>query len=276
MSGASGPSSSPAGDARADPNLDRAPASAGGSAGSAPRSAGGVDPTWNDPTQVLTELAQLDAELKSRRPLTSIGAPTGPPASERPSEALPVEGGPPTPHLEERIELASASLVQIGAGLRAIDNQWAAIRAEAGRLEQQMDGAAEELEHLRERGGAAPAGPAPQVLLASPTEVLAARVAARRAPVAAPYVEFTADRYRRTVNAVKKRRRSMAVWTIGLAAVISGALLTFTYLAHEAAPPLWLAVLPLVWLIPVPFFFVSFLSTQRIIAQDALELSEGS
>jgi hypothetical protein len=276
MSGASTPSSSPAGDARANPDPVPASASADASAGSPPVPAGGVDPAWSDPTKVLTELAQLDSELKSRRPLTGTGAPAGPSTSDLPSEPPAADGGPPTPHLEERIELASASLVQIGAGLRAIDNQWAAIRAEAGRLEQQMDGAAQELEHLRERGGAAPAGPAPQVLLASPTEVLAARVAARRAPVEAPYVEFTADRYRRTVSAVKKRRRSMAVWTIGLAAAISGALLTFTYLAHEAAPPLWIAVLPLVWLIPVPFFFVSFLSTQRIIAQDALELAEGS
>ncbi len=235
-----------------------------------------IDPAWNDPTKVLTELAQLDAELKPRRGPTAATPSVSEPATAAPATATTGDGGPLTPHLEERIELASASLVQIGAGLRAIDNQWAAIRAEADRLEQQMDGAAEELEFLRERGGSAPATPAPQVLLASPSEVLAARVAARHATVEAPYAQFTADKYRRTVSAVKQRRRPMALWTIALAAAISGALLTFTYLAHEAAPPLWLALLPLVWLIPVPFFLVSFLATQRIIAQDALELSGGT
>ena len=232
-----------------------------------------LDPAWSDPTKVLTELAQLDAELKSRRGQTAPSPPAPEPGSEASPEAPAGANGPLTPHLEQRIELASASLVQIGAGLRAIDDQWAAIRAEANRLEQQMDGAAEELEFLRERGGAAPAAPAPQVLLASPTEVLAARVAARRAPVEAPYSEFTADRYRRTIRAVEQRRGPVAAWTIGLAAAISGALLTFTFLAHESAPTLWLAILPLVWLIPVPFFFVSFLSTQRIVRQNALQLS---
>lgn len=243
--------------------------------GSEPSVEGPLDPAWTDPAKVLTELAQLDADLKSRKSTSvpSVAA-SGAPAAVY-SEDSPPAPSPDqlTPHLEERIELASASLVQLGAGLRAMDDQWRTLRAEADRLEAQMDGAAQELEFLREKGGASPATPAPQALLSSPSEALAARSAAHRPHVDAPYGEFTADRYTRTVRAVKSRRRSMAAWTVGCAVIISGALLTFTYLAHEAAPVLWIALLPLVWLIPVPFFLVSFRATQRIIAQDALDLA---
>lgn len=244
--------------------------------GSEPSVEGPLDPAWTDPAKVLTELAQLDADLRSRKssPVATAPAPGPQPPvySEDPAPAAP-SPDQLTPHLEERIELASASLVQLGAGLRAMDDQWRTLRAEADRLEAQMDGAAQELEFLREKGGASPAAPGPQALLSSPSEALAARSAAHRPHVDAPYGEFTAERYTRTVRAVKSRRRSMAAWTIGCAVIISGALLTFTYLAHEAAPVLWIALLPLVWLIPVPFFLVSFRATQRIIAQDALDLA---
>jgi hypothetical protein len=178
-----------------------------------------------------------------------------------------------SPYLEEHLGLASASLVELGAGLRAMDDRWRELRTAAVRLEQQMEGAAQEVEFLRQHAGEVPMGTIPRGPLVSASETLAARAASHGLPVDAPFGEFTAERYGRTVAAVKKRRRSLAGWTIGLAGLISGALLTFTYLAHEATPTLWLAVLPLVWLVPVPFFIVSFVATQRIVAQNALDLA---
>jgi hypothetical protein len=256
-----------------DPTSSRSPPDASG----ATATEEAIDPTWNDPVKVLDELARVDAELRPRRPRSGASVPRPEPvaAAVYSEDPTPAETEL-SPHLEERLELASASLVQMGAGLRAIDDQWRELRAAADRLEEQMEGAAKEMEFLRERAGTMPAGAAARGPLSSAAEALAARSAAHQLPVDAPYGQFTADRYRRTVDAVKDRRRSMAAWTIGLAVAISGALLTFTYLAHEGTPPLWLALLPLVWLIPVPFFLVSFLATQRLVSQNALDLAGGS
>jgi hypothetical protein len=236
---------------------------------------------WSDTARVLAEIDRVDAELKPRRP----GRAEVPPAVEPSPRDTAASGAYSfsedpapldtkySPYLEEHLGMASASLVELGAGLRAMDTRWQELRAAAVRLEHQMEGAAQEVEFLRQQAGTVPMGTIPRGPLVSASETLAARAASHALAVDAPFGEFTAERYRRTVGAVGKRRRSLAGWTIGLAVVISGALLTFTYLAHEATPPIWLAILPLVWLIPVPFFVVSFLATQRIVAQNALDLA---
>jgi hypothetical protein len=239
------------------------------------------DPGWRDTARVLAEIDRVHAELKPRRP----GVPASPPPTEAVAASVPTsssadysEAWAPldakySPYLEEHLGLASASLVELGAGLRAMDDRWQELRAATVRLEQQMEGAAQEVEFLRQQAGANPVGTFARGPLVSASETLAARAASHSLPVDAPYGDFTAARYGRTVGSVQRRRRSLAGWTIGLAVLISGALLTFTYLAHEATPPLWLALLPLVWLVPVPFFIVSFVATQRIVAQNSLDLA---
>jgi hypothetical protein len=242
------------------------------------------DPGWNDTARVLAEIDRVDADLRPRRstPATHAPAPAAVPESTRAGTAADYSEEPTpldakySPYLEEHLGLASASLVELGAGLREMDERWRELREATVRLEQQMEGAAQEVEFLRQQAGANPVGTFARGPLVSASETLAARAASHSLPVDAPYGEFTAARYGRTVTAVQQRRRSLAGWTIGLAALISGALLTFTYLAREATPPIWLAVLPLVWLIPVPFFVVSFLATQRIVAQNALDLAGSS
>ncbi len=235
---------------------------------------------WNDPERVLRELDRMDADLKPRRGDPSPAAPA--PARSSAASAAPYsEDAVPvdaefSPYLEERLGLASASLVHLGAGLRAIDGQWRDLQVAADRLGQEMEEAAQEIEYLRARAEGASTGVAARGPLISASETLAARAASRETPVDAPYSQFTADRYRKTIGSVRMRRRAIAAWTIGLAVVISGALLTFTVLAREATPPLWLAVLPVVWLIPVPFFVVSFRATQRIVAQNSLDLAGGT
>jgi hypothetical protein len=231
-----------------------------------------ADPRWTDTASVLAEIERVDAELKRRPAAVSADGPAGAEPGSEGSEPKPGDAEY-SPYLEEHLGLASVSLVELGAGLRAMSDRWQELQTAAQKLEQQMEGAAQEVEFLREQAGGPTDGSATRGPLLSASEALAARAASREVP-AAPYEAFTAEKYGRTVAAVQKRRRPLAYWTVGFAALISGALLTFTYLAREATPPLWLAVLPLVWLIPVPFFIVSFLATQRIVAQNALDLKE--
>jgi hypothetical protein len=282
---AADPTTAPKSDPSQGPDPEaRIPSSSGvGSGGTEPNV---PDHGWSDTDRILAELDRVDAELKPRRPGVSgsaaapATAPHTEPATTTASTDYSEEPAPLdakySPYLEEHLGLATASLVELGAGLRAMDDRWRELREAAIRLEQQMEGAAQEVEFLRQHAGAVPMGTIPRGPLVSASETLAARAASHGLAVDAPFGEFTAERYGRTVASVRQRRRSMAGWTIGLAALISGALLTFTYLAHEAAPPIWLAVLPLVWLIPVPFFVVSFLATQRLVAQNALDLAGSS
>jgi hypothetical protein len=249
----------------------RAPATA-----AAPVESPTSEPT--DTATALAELDQLDADLKRRHPRPSADpapppkAPPAAPAGE-PGEVLGKPESDYSPYLEEHLGLASASLVEIGQGLHAIDQQWRELRTVTERLERQMEGAAQEVEFLRQRAGEESVGTVARGPLISASETLAARSAALGGATPAPYERYTAERYRKTVSAVKLRRRPLAVWTLGLAALISGTLLTFTYLAHTGTPPLWLALLPLIWLIPAPFFVVSFVATQRIVAQNSLDLA---
>ncbi len=90
------------------------------------------------------------------------------------------------------------------------------------------------------------------------------------------FCQFTATRYDRTVRQLKARRRRIFGWTVGLAAGISIALEVLNVLAREPMPPWWLALLPLVWLIPVPFFVLAFWGTQRTLRANHLETGVSS
>ncbi len=95
-------------------------------------------------------------------------------------------------------------------------------------------------------------------------------------PQSGRFAAFTVEKYNRTIGNLKERRVSLAGWTVALAAVISGVLVTLSLLAHEPAPPIWFAALPAVWMVCVPFFVVSFLSTQRVLRRNHLVLPEAS
>jgi hypothetical protein len=91
-----------------------------------------------------------------------------------------------------------------------------------------------------------------------------------------PYLEFTSPRYNRAVGQLRNRRRRLIGWTVGLAVAISVALEVLNMFAREPLPPWWLAVLPAIWLIPLPFFFLSFRGTHRILKTTPLEIRADS
>src|SRR5208282_5270410 len=93
-------------------------------------------------------------------------------------------------------------------------------------------------------------------------------------PVSGSYEDFTVERYNRTVSKLHDRRLALGWGTVAAAVGISSVLLWLTLQAHEPVPPIWLAVLPLVWMVPVPFFVAAFRGTQRVLRENRLELSE--
>ena len=81
-------------------------------------------------------------------------------------------------------------------------------------------------------------------------------------------------RYNRTIDALKGRRNKLVVLTLLLSAAI-GAFLTLVVLYSPVTnPPLWVAVLPLVWIVPIPFFLLSFRGAHRVVQQNPLHLPE--
>jgi hypothetical protein len=92
---------------------------------------------------------------------------------------------------------------------------------------------------------------------------------------AARYGEFTVARYNRTMGDLQARRRTVARGVLVAATAISLVLVTLAILAHEPQPPLWLAVLPVIWMVPVPFFVLSFRGTHRVLRRTRFDLPEG-
>ena len=92
-------------------------------------------------------------------------------------------------------------------------------------------------------------------------------------PAPPAYTAFTAARYNSTVDGLKSRRRRLALWTVVVAALISATLVAVAVWAHEPTPPLWLAVLPGIWMLPVPFFVLSFFGTQRVLRRNHLNVA---
>jgi hypothetical protein len=222
----------------------------------------------------------MDEDLRPRRASRSAAQDSPTPGVAPWSEEGAHEEVEVSPYLDERLALASDSISRVGEGLRAIDERWKEVRVAAERLEEELGNATRELDHLRSQAAHRSALPVPTTAgvdrvaapVLSPTSPAGSVATARLTP----YGAYTIDRYNRTIGAVKARRRSLAAWTLVLAVAVSGALLTLTLLAREPAPPIWLAVLPTVWLIPVPFFVVSFLATQRVVRRNHLDLPGGS
>ncbi len=85
-----------------------------------------------------------------------------------------------------------------------------------------------------------------------------------------PYRAFTAEKYNRTIAELQGRRRKLVGWTLGCAALISAGLITLTAMYPEPVPALWIAALPAVWMIPIPFFVLSFRGTHRVLRRNHL------
>ncbi|MGP8072577.1 MAG: hypothetical protein ACLPZM_05560 [Thermoplasmata archaeon] len=175
-----------------------------------------------------------------------------------------------SPYLEERLAVASASVSALSRELRDLGDRWQGLEEAAQRLEQEIGNANREMGFLRLAEGGVPETRG----LASPVPIARSKPDLRPTPHGpAPYGAFTIARYNSTIGGVKARRRPLAWWTVVLAAGISSVLVYLAFVAHEAMPAIWLAALPVVWMIPVPFFILSFLATQRVLRRNHLDLA---
>jgi hypothetical protein len=238
-------------------------------------------------------LAEIDAILRLLRvevpdeetatPAAPVTLPTNPPsAGVGRLSAHPDRWGAPSPYLAERLANARVVAAGIFGEFDSISRRTRGLGAAVGTLKVELDRAAEELTFLHSTGMLGPVpedvgpvseGAAPPV--APPEEESPVDLAAAARPaVPEVYGAFTLAEYNGTMRALRERRRRTAAVVVVLAAVISAALVTVTYLAHEPSQPWWLAGLPFIWMIPVPFFVASFLGTHRVLKSTRFELPE--
>jgi hypothetical protein len=263
-----------------------------GSADTGPR---GVPPAWDE--EFLREIDQIEADLVSQTNPTPPAPPSPEPASRAPPpdwrEDAPDERGDqwgaPSPYLEERLQVARTLASRLTNEVRQAEQSVTGLRADLESIDRELDQAYEELTF--ERGHTW--GPVPEASGSNETPGSGALSSAPSPPpvtgdgpfadapsgsdrpgLTGSYADFTLGRYNATVSALHSRRRSLAWGTVVAASGISALLLVLTLRAAEPLPPIWLAGLPLVWMVPVPFFMAAFRGTQRILHRNRLELPE--
>jgi len=233
-----------------------------------------------DAASALAELDQLAQELGVRpvAPLPSAEAP-----SVR-SVPKPARGAPPAPlpalYLGERIDQADRAVAALGHDLARDGAAPEPITRHLAEISSELRRARRELDFLASEVGFG-FDPAPERAPWDESRLPTARLPSipyqpvpdgpAAPPAGAPaYAAFTAERYDRAVGGLASRRRRLLYWTLGLSAAISVALEGLNLLAHEPTPAFWLVVLPLVWLVPVPFFVLAFVGTQRTLRWNRL------
>ena len=262
---------------------------------SAAEAQSGAGPGWEE--EFLREIDRIQGDLASQTPTAAARAARRP-AGTQPDwrEDLPPGSdgesrwGARSPYLEERLRLARGAASRLTTAARTMEQSVSTIRENLETIDQELARAREELNF--ERSGASsdspetefdpskeppsvhPAAPAqgPKPIPAvSPTRK--PREDSRRA-LTGSFPDFTVSRYNETVSSLHARRKSIAWGTVVAATGISALLLVLTLRANEPLPVIWLAVLPLVWMVPVPFFMAAFRGTQRVLRQNRLELPE--
>ncbi|MCI4327265.1 MAG: hypothetical protein L3K16_06500 [Thermoplasmata archaeon] len=193
--------------------------------------------------------------------------------------------------MDERLAAARAVASTLSNEFGRMERRQQGLRSSVANLESELARATEELAFLRSNGGfdgpdeeEDDDGEAAPARTRSPPSVGSSPMAGPRSaetgtaePSEAPsYGAFTVARYDATVRDTQSRHGWVAGLTVALAVGISAVLLTITYFAHEAMPVWWLAVLPVIWMIPVPFFLASFRGTHRLLGGKRLDLSEAA
>jgi hypothetical protein len=177
------------------------------------------------------------------------------------------------------LNIARSAAARLAREAERVGSDVPGLKTQLETIDRELGRASAELDFVRANGRSekdldtpyshVPAAPSP--LARGGTEGLSAM-----SPVTGSYEDFTVARYNHTVSALHGRRRSLGLGTVVVAVGISALLLVLTLRAHEPAPPIWLAGLPLVWMIPVPFFVAAFRGTQRVLKENRLELPEAT
>jgi hypothetical protein len=237
-------------------------------------------PEWDESDLVLRELDRLTAILLRQRAEAETSVPSAAPRPH-PGRAFPAL------YLGERIDRANQATMELGRAVErmgpppeSIERQLATIRLELGRARQELDFLADEVgfgfeprKDLSEWDGSI------ERLPSAPSPVPPRPGASVEGPSGVPagsYPAFTAERYHRAVAGMVSRRGRLLAWTLALSIGITAALEGLNLWAHEPFPATWLLViLPLVWLIPVPFFVLSFIGAQRTLRWNRLQTDVG-
>lgn len=227
-------------------------------------------------SDVLREIELIQSELAGQRSGPTLGRPaagapssTEPRGRERDSGADP-RWGKPSPYLDERLNVARTVAARLAQEADRVERSLSGLKEDLETIDRELGHASDELEFVRsnERAGDALDDELPtETRVSSPIPSL---------PPSGSFPDFTVARYNATVSALHGRRRSLGWGTVVMAVGISALLLILTLRANEPIPATWLAVLPLVWMVPVPFFLAAFRGTQRVLKENRLELREDS
>jgi len=252
----------------------------------------GAEPPWDE--EFLREVDRIQDDLASQ----STPPPPPPARSASPPdwrEDVPdpdADGSPwgtPSPYLEERLSLARGAASRLSEQARRVEENLSGLQGDLATIDRELNRAVEEIHSLWPGGGGSTHADGPVNGEPGPSTAPSPSVGPRGPPsggvsegpsspsVEAPtgsFPDFTVARYNETVSALHDRRRSIGWGTVVIAIGISALLFVLTLRADEPVPVIWLAVLPLVWMIPVPFFIAAFRGTQRVLRNNRLELPE--
>lgn len=239
---------------------------------------GGRD-SRTDSDDVLRILDELERELRRLPDEAEVSSPPPetPEAEIEPSslpdeEASPSPPGEVSPYLEDRLAGARVNAVDLGREAEELSRRASTLQGTAGGLQRELERAEEELQFLRSQRFLSE--PAPPSEPAARREPSSSRRGADSVSPRARYEGFTAARYNQTMGDLKLRRRRVAIASLLIAAVVSFLLVWVAFVFHGPEPPLWLEVLPGIWMIPVPFFVLGFRGTHRVLRRNHFDLPE--
>ena len=195
----------------------------------------------------------------------------GPPEAA-PEEASTAPPGEVSPYLEDRLAGARVNAVDLGKEAEELSRHAATLQGTVGGLQRELERAEEELQFLRTQRFLSETAPPsePVARRASSSSRQPADTATRRGR----YEGFTAARYNQTMGDLKLRRRRVALASLLVASLVSLLLVWVAFVFHGPEPPLWLEVLPGIWMIPVPFFVLGFRGTHRVLRRNHFDLPE--
>jgi hypothetical protein len=245
------------------------------------------------PGETLAVLIDLDRlVLELRRPPSSSVAPPGlanpkpAPTASSPTRvshglAAPSDGRP-SPYLDERLASARRASTALAVELHQMEAKSKGLRESIDTIDRELARADEELALLRstEWRAATPKEPEPPTAGRPPSPPTSSTIGETKSPTARgsgelppshvearAYHAFTVGRYNDTVGELQGRWSRTARLVLLAAVAISVSLELLLLLSREPLPAWWIAVLPAVWMIPVPFFVVSFRATHRLVRQ---------
>jgi hypothetical protein len=246
---------------------------------------------------VLDEIDRIIGELQNRRAGESSGSPPHPwavPYSPG-TDGFGAGGegelaGAPSGYFEEHLLGARRAVGHIQEKVEELQNTSANLRQRVSAAESEIDRITREYLFVRDqaRSNAESSDPlTPSWSEGEPNEgqpswnedtpplASGAFTAIHAAGGTPPVFEaFTVDRYNRTINSVKAGRTKLVALTLVLSAAVGVALLALVLYSPVVYPPLWVAALPLVWIVPIPYFLLSFRGTQRVLERNHLNLPE--